>query len=182
MVNRLADRLACALRENARFSVSLGEAVYGTEKILLVKPSTFMNASGTAVAPLLRYRNLAVTDLIAVSDDADLPLGRLRIRSQGSSGGHRGLESVIQELGSADFVRIRVGVGRSSRPGRDLAEYVLAPLSAEDRSLLERALDRAAEAALCVVESGVDVAMNRFNRPDAGPAETESGSGICTKG
>jgi len=124
-----------------------------------------MNNSGSAVVPVLRYKKVAPTNMIVVMDDADLEIGRLRIRTGGGSGGHRGLGSVIQAVNTEEFARVRVGIGR--RSGRKvLVEDVLRPFSRRERQQIEPAIELAVEAVLCVIESGAEVAMNRFNGPD----------------
>lgn len=135
---------------------------------MLVKPQTFMNLSGNSVAALLRYFGGMPADLTVVSDDADLPLGRLRLRANGGSGGHRGLLSIIEQLGTEDFPRLRVGVGREDRQG-DLANQVLAKLDEPRQTLLRKAVEAAADAALFLVEQGLNETMNRFNGWSAEP-------------
>ncbi len=130
-------------------------------RIGLVEPLTFMNRSGDAVGPLARRRNIAPEDLLVVYDDADLPLGALRIRPSGSAGGHNGMRSVIAALGTEKFARMRIGIGRS---GAELVEHVLAPISAEEWVTLDETIRNAADAALCWAADGVESAMNRFNR------------------
>lgn len=171
----LAGRLGCKLRRSFRFKSRLGKARLAGETVLLVKPETYMNSSGMAVGSLLRYYKGSVGDLIVVLDDADLEPGRLRIRPQGGNGGHRGLASVIEGVGSEAFLRIRIGIGRRQhRTG--LVDHVLSPLSDEDRAVVDPAVVRAAEAALSVIESGAEAAMNTFNVPVDRALEKESNS------
>lgn len=140
----------------------MGKAVFRDERILLVQPKTYMNNSGLAVAPILRYNKADVAELLVILDDADLEFGRLRIRAAGSSGGHKGLASIIENVGSDEFARIRIGIGRSSeRSG--LVEQVLTPFSKKEQAEMAQTVGKAAEAALCILESGVETAMNRFN-------------------
>ena len=117
VVHELARRLGCTLSLNRRFAARVGRTVGAETELLLVQPQTYMNDSGAAVAPILRYRKLTPADLVVVLDDADLPLGRLRIRKQGSSGGHRGLQSIVDALGTGEFIRVRVGIGRGESGG-----------------------------------------------------------------
>ena len=159
------------LRESAKFSSGIGSAKWGEEEILLVKPLTFMNQSGLAVSALMRYRNLTPADLIVLLDDINLECGRIRVRSAGSSGGHKGLDSVINETGSAVFPRIRIGVG----PGEEVADrvqYVLAPFHPDLAGKMDAGINRAAEAFFVMIEKSVEEAMNRFN----GPAVDGAGS------
>ncbi len=135
----------------------------GAGECLLVKPSTFMNLSGTAVARALRYHNLGAKNLLVVCDDVDLAFGRLRLRAGGSSGGHRGLESIIQCLGTEDFARLRMGIGRPSAPGRT-PEHVLGRFALEEMNDLPWLVSRGAQAVTLVLEHGIVKAMNEINR------------------
>ncbi len=137
--------------------------------VLLVKPLTFMNLSGRAVSDLQRFYKVEPEALLVILDDVSLPSGRLRLRARGSAGGHNGLKSIIGQLGTDAFPRLRVGVGRGD-PRRDLADHVLARVPVEERETLREAVVLAADAAECFVEAGVLEAMNRFN---AGPKTTE---------
>jgi peptidyl-tRNA hydrolase, PTH1 family len=166
VIDELARQLSCPLRTSFRFEARLGKAVFGDERILLVQPKTFMNNSGLAVAPILRYNKADVADLLVILDDADLEFGRLRIRAAGSSGGHKGLASIIENVGSEEFARIRIGIGRSSEKS-GLVEQVLTPFSKKEQAEMAQTVSKAAEAALCVLESGVETAMNRFNAKSA---------------
>jgi peptidyl-tRNA hydrolase, PTH1 family len=139
------------------------------EPVLLVKPLTFMNLSGQAVGELARYFKVDVADVLIVLDEAQLPLGRLRIRARGSAGGHNGLKSVIEHLGT-DVPRLRLGVGRGDGR-RDLADHVLARFDSDETADVDRMIARAADAAETFVTEGIAVVMNRFNGGD--PATTE---------
>ena len=182
VVDRVANRLGCAWRRSLRFRGRTAQGVCGATPVLLLKPETYMNVSGEAVAAVMRFRRLSAADLVVVSDDADLDAGRLRIRARGSSGGHRGLDSIIRCVGTDAFARIRVGIGRRGERG-DLAGHVLAPMGKAEREAIGPAVERAAEAVLWVVEQGAESAMNRYNgcatgcetggrRDPAGEAET----------
>ena len=138
---------------------------------MLVKPQTFMNLSGNSVAALLRYFGGTPVDLTVISDDADLPLGRMRLRANGGSGGHRGLLSIIEQLGTEGFPRLRVGIGREDRQG-DLANQVLAKLDETRQNLLQKSIEAAADAALFLIEQGLNETMNRFNGWSAEPPPT----------
>jgi len=140
----------------------MGTARDGEEKILLLKPEAFMNNSGPVVAAVMRYRRLEPTDLVVVLDDADLDEGRIRVRPKGSSGGHRGLQSIIDCVGSDQFVRIRIGVGRSDGGG-GLVDHVLRPYGKGGWGRMDGVIDRAGEAVLQVLRSGVEEAMNEYN-------------------
>jgi peptidyl-tRNA hydrolase, PTH1 family len=139
------------------------------EPVLIAKPLTFMNESGQAVGALIRYFRIDVADLLVVVDEVQLPLGRLRVRTRGSAGGHNGLKSVIAHIG-ADFARLRIGVGRGDAR-RDLADHVLARFDADEAADVERMTTRAAEAAEMFVSAGIAAVMNAYNGGD--PATTE---------
>jgi peptidyl-tRNA hydrolase, PTH1 family len=158
----LAARWGCAFRRGLRFAAHTAKAEHGEERVLLLKPQTFMNRSGAAVGALLRYHKATPNDMLIVLDDADLELGRIRIRPGGGSGGHKGLASVIESVGTGQFVRIRLGVGRREQEG-DLVTHVLRPFRAEARSVVQEMTVRAADAVCCVLDCGVADAMNRFN-------------------
>ena len=161
-VDKLAELLDVRFRRSIRFRALTANGRYEEDGLLLVKPQTFMNRSGMAVARLARYRKLAAADVIVVLDDADLEVGRMRIRPKGSSGGHRGLESVIEGLGSDAFVRVRLGIGRGNND-RDLIEHVLRPYSKAERKTMEHVVEDAARAVLCMMSEGVEAAMNAYN-------------------
>jgi PTH1 family peptidyl-tRNA hydrolase len=138
---------------------------------LLLKPLTFMNLSGFAVSEVARYFRVALPDILAVADDVNLPLGRLRARARGSDGGHKGYRSIVEQLGTTEFARLRVGVGRGDRR-RDLADHVLAGFDDEERAEAEEAVRRAADAAETFASDGIEAVMNRFNAD----LEKENGS------
>ena len=132
---------------------------------LLAKPLTFMNLSGHAVGELLRYFKIDLSDLLIVVDDVNLELGRLRTRAAGSAGGHNGLKSLIAQLGTEEFARLRVGVGRGEGR-RDLADHVLATFDPEERTIVAETVGRTADAVELFVAEGIGPVMNRFNRKD----------------
>lgn len=136
------------------------------EMLLLIKPATFMNLSGDAVAPLASFFKVRPADVIVLVDDVNLAPGRIRIRPAGSAGGHNGLKSLIERLGSRDFVRIRIGVGMGHHPVANLADRVLGKIEPEDEAAVEAGIRLAAEAALCTAEKGADFAMNSYNGPE----------------
>jgi len=162
VVDALVARLGAGRgREEALAHVASGR-LGGDESVLFVKPLTFMNRSGTAVERLLSVHAGTPRDLLIVVDDVALELGRLRVRERGSHGGHNGLRSIIDTLGSEEFPRVRVGIRRGELPG-ELAEYVLDVFPPEDVLVVQEAVERAADAVECVLRDGVSVAMNRFN-------------------
>ena len=141
-------------------------AKWRAASVLLAKPLTFMNLSGHAIGELLRFYKIDLVDLFVVVDDANLELGRLRARPSGSAGGHNGLKSIIEALGTEEFARLRVGVGRGD--ARDLADHVLAKFDPDERIDVAEAVGRAADAAELFVTEGIVVVMNRFNRKEDG--------------
>ena len=164
IVNLVADRHK-ADWESAPRGIEALIARERTEGIVLAKPLTFMNASGPAIVGLLQFFKIDVPDLFVVVDDANLELGRLRARAAGSAGGHNGLKSVIAALGTLEFARLRVGVGRGD-DRRDLADHVLAKFDADERPIIAEAVTRSADAADTFVADGIAVVMNRFNRKE----------------
>lgn len=135
---------------------------FGEDALLVAKPLTFMNLSGDAVAALSRYYDIALADLLVVVDEAALPFGRLRARARGSAGGHNGLKSVIERLGTQEFSRLRLGVGRGDSR-RDLANHVLAKFEPDERVELETFITRAADAAEMFAVEGIATVMNKYN-------------------
>lgn len=167
VVDAIAAEAAAAWRQEAKFCGAVARAKAGGVDLMLLKPSTYMNLSGDAVGRLMRYFDIPASDLAVVSDDADLPVGRLRVRAAGSSGGHRGLQSIMDCLGTSAFARVRVGVGRPEHRGQGLVDYVLGRLGPEAEKTLRAAEAAAAKAAVCVAVRGVDEAMNQFNAEGA---------------
>ena len=160
-VNAFARRHHLAFsRSQCRARVARG--VVAGEEVVLARPQTFMNLSGLAVAGLVKALRITPKDLLVLYDDLDLLLGSVRLRPGGSAGGHHGMESIIAALGSRDFPRLRVGIGRPS--GGDVVSYVLDDFSPEEDREVEKAVATAVEAAECYLEEGLEEAMNRFNR------------------
>lgn len=171
VLSALAEKIGAPLRRSFRFKARVSDGTVGGAGVMLVQPATYMNESGLAVAPIVRKRGCAVSDVIVVLDDTAIELGRLRIRARGSSGGHNGLQSLIQALGSDEFVRVRVGVGADS-VGGSLREHVLGRFAPGEFDAVREMVRLATEAVICVVQSGAEVAMNRFNaRPAAARPE-----------
>lgn len=132
------------------------------EKVLLVKPQTFMNVSGESVGPLMRYYKIDPSDVYCIYDDMDLPVGKLRIRPNGSSGGHNGIKSLISHLGTENFPRFRVGIGRPL-PQWTVIDHVLAPFSEESQEKVQKGIKDTVKAVLGTLEVGIDKGMNQFN-------------------
>ena len=146
-----------------RFKAWTGILERNGNKILVMKPQTYMNLSGESVGEAARFYKIPADHVLVISDDVSLPAGKLRIRGGGSAGGHNGLKNIIQHLGTDRFPRIKVGVG-SPRPGEhDMVNWVMGKPMGEDRTAVEDALDRAGEAAKTLITEGIDRAMNRFN-------------------
>jgi len=162
---RTVDHLAAQHRiavSRRRFDARVGEGQINGVRVLLVKPQTYVNLSGSAVAPLLRWYRCPTEDLLVVCDDLNLEPGALRLRRRGSSGGHNGLESIIQCLGTADFPRLRIGIGRGQ--GRDAVAHVLGTPGPQEQETLDAAIAKAANAVQTWLSEGIDAAMNKANR------------------
>ena len=158
----LADTLNCKV-DKLKFQGLYAQTNYNGTKVFLLKPQTYMNLSGRSVLQLSAYFNIPPQRIIVMFDDISLEPGRLRIRPNGSAGGHNGIKSIIQEVGSQEFPRVKIGVGAKPNPNYDLADWVLSTFSANEEKALAVALDNAAKAALAIIESGVPEAANRFN-------------------
>lgn len=147
----------------ARFKALTATCDIGGESVLLMKPQTFMNLSGDAVAQAAKFYKIPPEHVIVVSDEISLPIGKLRIRTKGSAGGHNGLKDIIAKLGTDVFPRIRIGVGAPPHPDYDMADWVLSSFKNQDAEDMLAAAARAAQAAQCYITQGADRAMNRFN-------------------
>ncbi len=160
-IDIIAEQLHCKL-DKAKFQGLYGQTVYNGKKLYLLKPQTFMNLSGRSILQLSAYFHIPPQRIVVLFDDISLEPGRLRLRSEGSAGGHNGLKSIIAELGSQEFPRVKIGVGAKPHPDYNLADWVLSAFSAQEEKLLAPALERAAQAALAIVDVGVYEASNRF--------------------
>ena len=149
--------------DRAKYRGLFGQATYGGQKLILLKPQTFMNLSGLSVMEAARFYKLPPERIIVLFDDISLNVGRLRIRGEGSPGGHNGIKSIIGSINSQSFPRIKIGVGAKPHPEYDLADWVLSAFPPEEEKLLSPALERAAEACLTLIDHGVSEAANRFN-------------------
>ena len=161
-IDILADKLGCKI-DKAKFQGLYGQVNYQCKKLMLLKPQTFMNLSGRSVLQLSAYFNIPPARIIILFDDISLAPGRLRVRADGSAGGHNGIKSIIQEVGSQDFPRVKIGVGAKPNPEFDLADWVLSTFSAQEEKALKNALEWAGEAALAIIDHGVPEAANRYN-------------------
>jgi peptidyl-tRNA hydrolase, PTH1 family len=163
LVDRLASVWGASWQLEPRFKARVARREREGRKILLCEPQTFMNLSGEAVAPLAAYFQVAAERMLVVVDDADLPLGMIRMRPDGSSGGHRGLESIERHLGTRSFPRLRIGIGRKDAGQREISDYVLGRFAPEERERLEKVLTRAADQVECWLLAGIERAMNQYN-------------------
>ncbi len=170
-IDRIAEQRGAVLA-NRRSRALTAKAIIANEECLLVKPETFMNLSGQSIAPLVQAYGLnPAKDLIVLYDELAFPLGEFRLRPNGSSNGHNGVKSITAALGTEDWVRIRIGVGKPALPdGREIKaggkDYLLTPLRKSELAVLDEILDRAANAVEMVVEQGIAAAMNQFNRKE----------------
>ena len=158
----LSTKLGCKV-DKGKFQGLYGQTTYAGKKLYLLKPLTFMNLSGKSVLQLSAYYKIPPQRIIVVFDDISLEPGRLRVRADGSAGGHNGIKSIISEIGSQDFPRVKIGVGAKPNQQQDLADWVLSGFSASEEKALVSALERSVEAALCIIDHGVPEAANRYN-------------------
>lgn len=159
-VDRIAAELGIKV-DRIKFKALIGEGSFCGQKVILVKPQTYMNLSGTTVKEITDFYKLDLSNLIVIYDDIDIGVGTLRVRKGGSSGTHNGMKDIIYKLYDDAFPRIRIGIGGSS--GRDLASFVTGQIPKEEGPLLDDAIGKAAKAALAIIESGIDRAMNEYN-------------------
>jgi PTH1 family peptidyl-tRNA hydrolase len=158
-------------RKQGQARIGTGE-VAGNE-VVLARPQTYMNESGLAVSQLVRRFRVELADLVVIHDDLDLPLGKIRIRCGGRSAGHKGIESIIAELGSPDFIRVRIGIGRPAESPAEVTEsdvidWVLSDFTSQERQIIEATIPRVSEALLCLLTDGLSAAMNQYNRNSSG--------------
>ena len=175
VIDCLADRMRTEVCERRHFALC-GRGMIGAEKVLLMKPQTYMNNSGQSLRAAADFYKVPPENILVISDDINLEEGKLRIRMKGSAGGHNGLKSIIQHLGSQDFPRIRVGIGGKPE-GWDLADYVLGKLKGNDEKRMQEAYQTAADAAELLVSEGGAAAMNRFNTKAQKAKEKKEESG-----
>lgn len=163
----------CAKMNRIQFDRKQGAArtglgTIGGEKVIVARPQTYMNASGESVSALLKKLNIATEDLIVIHDDLDLPVGKIRLRQGGGSGGHKGIESIISRTGTRDFYRIRVGIGRPDADNDNAKEeavisYVLSDFPPDEKKIIEETIPQVCEALACLISEGITEAMNKFN-------------------
>jgi PTH1 family peptidyl-tRNA hydrolase len=167
-INHLAKLNSINMKQRQCQS-QVGSGTIADAKVLLAKPNTFVNLSGNAVSQLMRKHGISTSDLVVIYDDLDLPLGKIRVRSTGSSGGHKGMKSIIAALGTQDFFRIKIGIGRPDVPeetdhDKDIVvDHVLSDFDKEEEQLIKVAIDRAVWAVECIINKDITTAMNKFN-------------------
>ena len=162
VVDELAERAGLPVQK-LKYRALTNTAQVGGEKVLLMKPVTFMNLSGEAVRPAADFYKISPDHVLVLSDDVALPVGKLRVRRGGSAGGHNGLKDLIRHLGTDQFPRIKIGVGEKPHPDYDMADWVLGKFQGEDKKIIDQAVKRAADAVELLLSQGVDKAMSRYN-------------------
>ena len=176
VVDRLGAEFGCTFKRKFRFAAEVTEAAVAGGKVTLAKPQTYMNRSGVSVVTLVNWLKLTPEEMLVVVDDADIGLGDLRLRPSGGNGGHNGLRSIIDAFGgNENFARLRIGVGRSGRPGEDISDHVLSRFEVAERKDAEEMIGLAVEAVKCCLTDSISAAMNRYNRRKKN--EEESGKG-----
>ena len=161
-IDALAEQLGCKI-DKGKFQGLYGKATYQGRTVFLLNPQTYMNASGRSVLQMSAYYAIPPQRIIVLFDDISLEPGRLRVRADGSAGGHNGIKSIIQELGSQDFPRVKIGVGAKPNPDYNLADWVLSNFTVAEQKSVDATLKPAGDAALCIIEKGVPEAANRYN-------------------
>lgn len=161
VVDELAGRLGIKSFKN-KCQAEIAESSLAGHKVILVRPQTFINNSGLSVRSLLEWYKINPAKLIVIYDDVDLEVGQLRLREKGNAGGHHGVESIISNIGTTEFARVRIGIGRENLTG-DVADYVLAKIPSGQQEILAEAINKAAEAVEAIVTTGLPAAMNKFN-------------------
>lgn len=163
-VDAIAAEAGVAWETKRQFKCLWAKGTFAGEPVILCKPQTFMNLSGEAVAPLVRYSNATAADLLVIQDDIDLPVGRMRVRKGGSCGGHNGIRNLIERLGTPDFVRLKLGVGKDRA---NVVAHVLGKFDPATRRTMDRVVAEAVKAAAAILREGPDRAMNAYNGFDA---------------
>lgn len=169
-VDRLAEKYGIKIEKN-KFKSLVGEGNIAGKKVIIVKPQTYMNNSGEAVREVINFYKPDLSELIVIYDDIDIAEGVIRMRKFGSAGTHNGMRSVVLHTGSDRFPRIRIGIGAANKG--DLIDHVIGTLRKDEASLLEESVEAAVSATVCFIESGIDIAMNRYNKANKKIAESE---------
>ena len=163
-VDAIAAAIGAAWEEKRQFKCLMAKGTFAGQAVMLVKPQTYMNLSGESVAPLVRYSNATAADLLVIQDDIDLPVGRMRVRKNGSCGGHNGIRNIIERLGTQDFARLKLGVGKDRG---NVIGHVLGKFDPTVRKTMDLVVAEAVKAAAAVLKDGPDRAMNAYNGFDA---------------
>ena len=171
MLECLAGRWRTDWKLEKKFQASVAQTEWHGRAVLLAQPQTFMNNSGEAVGALAGFYRVPRERLLVAVDDADLPLGEIRLRARGSSGGHHGLESIERHLGTREFGRLRIGIGRAADGRREITDYVLAPFEKDEAPVVAEVLATAAMQVECWLDDGIEKAMNQFNGTAGGPGQ-----------
>ena len=158
-IDKISDEYNIPIKRE-RFKGVFGEGRISNEKVIILKPSTYMNLSGESLREIIKYYNIPLENVIVIYDDVDLEVGRLRVRTKGSAGGHNGIKSIIYNINSEDFIRLRIGVGK---PERDMVSHVLGKFSQENRKKVEEVLEIIPKLACTVISEGPQEAMNKYN-------------------
>lgn len=172
-VEKFGAGFAAEWKRETRFQARLAKIAAGGRKVVLCEPETFMNRSGEAIAPLAAFYKVSLDRLLVLVDDADLPFGQVRLRPEGSSGGHHGLESIEQSFGSRAFARLRIGIGRTERGLREITGHVLGRFAPDERELLEKVLERCSAQIECFLREGIQKAMSLYNGAVDAPVKKE---------
>lgn len=172
-VERFGKKFSAEWKEQARFHSRIARVEVGGRKAILCEPQTFMNASGEAVAAIAGFFKVPPDRMVVVVDDADLPFGQIRLRGEGSPGGHHGLESIEEHLGTRQYARLRVGIGRTDRGLREITGHVLGKFSSEEGAVLEKVLERCSSQIECYLTQGIQKAMSLFNGAVIAPEKKE---------
>lgn len=167
VVDRIAEKCGISVKK-MKHRALVGEGRISGRRALLVKPQTYMNLSGESIREIVDYYDAELEDVIVIYDDFDLEIGSIRVRKKGSAGSHNGMKSVISHLGSGDFPRVRIGIGKSGN--LDWKDFVIGKVSSQEKDVISEAVDKAADAVLCILEKGIDRAMNEYNVKAKAPA------------
>ena len=160
-INKIASKYNIALNKK-KFDAIYGDAIINGEKVILVKPQTYMNLSGVSVRQFVNFYKIPMENLIVIYDDMDIDKGIIKIRKKGGPGNHNGMKSVEKEIATGDFARIRIGIGTPEYKN-DMINYVIGNVSEEEYEILQQGVEKAAEAVIDILENGIDHAMNRYN-------------------
>ena len=164
-VDAIAAEIGATWEAKRQFNCLMARGTFAGQSVMLVKPQTYMNLSGDSVAPVVKYHNATAADLLVIQDDIDLPVGRMRVRKNGSCGGHNGIRNIIERLGTQDFARLKLGVGKDKS---DVIAHVLGKFDPTTRKTMDLVVAEAVKAAAAILRDGPDRAMNAYNGFDAG--------------